>query len=176
MSQSRPITRAIAALAFAAGLAQPAGAVVVPPESTDPQMRQVEVQERVMHGPGLPYEIQGHGLGPMMQGGGPEAILRMLRLTPEQQAKFQALHLQQEKDMIRLRAETAIKRLELEHLLTSPDFKEADVRAKHRELEAAQAQERQRSLDALFQLRALLTPEQRARLPMRWMLRHMFSR
>lgn len=152
-----------AALIIQAGLAVPAGAVVQSPE---PVVEQREVNMEV---------VERHP-GPMRgPGDHQEAMLRMLRLSPEQQTKFQAIHFEHEKTMIRLRAEIQIKRLELEQLLGQPDFKENEVRARAQELQSLNAQARQKSLEVFFQIRSLLTPEQRSRLPVRWMLHHVFG-
>ena len=162
-----------AALVIGAGLCPPAGAVVQSPE---PVISEQEMDVEVVQ--------QGAGPGPMRQrmggpmpapGDHPHAMLRMLRLTTEQQQKFQLIHFEHEKSMIKGRAEVQIKRLELEQLLSQPDFKEGEVRAKAQELQSLMAQQRQKSLDVFFQIRNLLTPEQCSRMPMRWMLHHVFG-
>ena len=131
-------------------------AVVQSPEPNLEEQREVQMEVVEQHqGPGPMHQQMP---GPMGEPGDhAAAMLHMLRLSPEQQAKFRAIHFEHEKSMIKSRADMEIKRLELEQLLSQPDFKEAEVRAKAQELHTLMAQTRQKSLDVFFQIRNLLT-------------------
>lgn len=167
MSISHRHHHLITTLLFSLVLAGPAGAVVQPPEPAPGQQEAIEVQ--VIQHEERPGPMGGN------PGHGPEGMLMRLRLTPEQQGKFQTMHFEQEKFMVRNRADVAVKRLELQQILGQPDFREQEVRAKYQEIQVLHQQAHQRSLDGFFQIRNLLTAEQRARLPVRWILHHMFK-
>jgi len=128
-----------------------------------------QLEQHLHHGPGGPR-------GPGMTGpGGPSPAERPLitimlhhrtelGLTPEQVSRLEALRGEFAREAIRREADLRIAELDLAGLLAQEPLEMARVEAKVREAAQLQADLRIARLRTLEQGKAVLTPEQRARL------------
>jgi hypothetical protein len=90
---------------------------------------------------------------------------KMLKLSPDQIKKINALRIEFNKKAIRLKADAQLKQLEIQNQLTSPAPNPNFVRKLLQEKLALDGQLQKQSLDHFLAVRALLTPTQLAILP-----------
>ncbi len=107
-------------------------------------------------GPGMGY---GPGMGSGPGYGGPG-----LNLTPEQNQKMQALREGFFKEMLPLRNEMQIKRLELRTLWAQTNPDQDKILAKQKEVNALREKFQEKSTLHRLEMRKVLTPEQQAQL------------
>jgi Spy/CpxP family protein refolding chaperone len=92
------------------------------------------------------------------------SFLEQLRLTPEQKDKIRALQTQGHESSRALHQQLKAKRQALMEYLQSVDADEARAQSLQAEVNDMQAQMSAQRLKSWFQMRAILTPEQRLRL------------
>jgi len=114
-------------------------------------------------GPGM-----GSGMGPGMgRGFGPGygAVAAIPNLSDEQAAKIQKIQSERYAEAQTVRSEMYAKKIELQALFREPVLDQEKISAKQREITALQAQMQEKGLAARTAFAEVLTPEQRAQLP-----------
>jgi len=102
----------------------------------------------------------GRGFGP---GYGPGPAVA--NLSPDQTAKIQKIQSDRYAEMAKVRSEMFAKRAELQALFREPTLDHAKIAAKQKEIATLQAQMQEKALAARTAVAEVLTPEQRAQLP-----------
>lgn len=87
-------------------------------------------------------------------------VRQALNLTPEQQQKMGDLRYQHQKDMIKLREEVSLKRLDLRHEMEKDSPDRATVDRLAEEMGALRVHMGRLKVDHLLDVRQVLTPEQ----------------
>lgn len=104
-----------------------------------------------------------------MQGGGgmhrPKLDLTPLGLTEDQKAKIEAMHEQTRNRVKELRKGMMQKQVQVRNLMFSPDATDVQIRAARKELRNLQDQVDESNFNDLLGIRAILTAEQKKRLP-----------
>lgn len=96
--------------------------------------------------------------------GHPASLLEQLRLTPEQKEKIRALQMQGHEQSHALHQQLRAKRQSLMQYLQSPDAEEGKAQGLQAEVSDLQSQMSMQRLKSWFQMRSILTPEQKQRL------------
>jgi len=86
-------------------------------------------------------------------------------LSPDQTAKIQKIQSDRYAEMAKVRSEMFAKRAELQALFREPTLDHAKIAAKQKEIATLQAQMQEKALAARTAVAEVLTPEQRAQLP-----------
>ena len=110
-------------------------------------------------GPGM-----GSGMGPGF-GPGYGAVAAIPNLSDEQAAKIQKIQSERYAEVQTVRSEMYAKKIELQALFREPVLDQEKISAKQREITALQAQMQEKGLAARTAFAEVLTPEQRAQLP-----------
>ena len=106
---------------------------------------------------------RGRGYGYSPYGAGPAVVGPTL--NAEQVAKIQKIQGDRYAEMAKLRNDMFGKRAELQALFREPTLDQAKIAAKGKEIEALQSQVQEKALAARTAVAEVLTPEQRAQLP-----------
>ncbi len=110
------------------------------------------------------------GMGPRT-GFGPEAMMEQLGLSEEQQAKLQELRLKHQQQQVVLRGEIDAAEARLEALLLDPEAQRKEVLKAGSVVSELRSKLQAQRLAHRMDVRALLTPEQRAQL-VQWKAMH----
>jgi Spy/CpxP family protein refolding chaperone len=100
-------------------------------------------------------------VGPGMAGGpkcGP--MLKALDLTAEQQKKSDAIHEKQARQMVQAEADMRIAEMDMQQLMSAETLDKAKIDAQIDKLSQLRAGMQKSRIATLFEIRALLTPEQ----------------
>jgi Spy/CpxP family protein refolding chaperone len=97
------------------------------------------------------------GRGPMQQR---NMMMKQLNLTDQQQSQMQKLRFDMQKKQVTLQGKVRLLRIELKELFVADDPDKNTIEKKTREISDLQHQEKVSSLDHLFAVKNILTPEQ----------------
>jgi Spy/CpxP family protein refolding chaperone len=89
---------------------------------------------------------------------------KAIGLTDEQMNRLRGMRVAHQREMIRLRADAQIARLDLEEALRQPNAKFADVKAKVAAISALHGQMMEKKVAFRLDARQVLTPEQQQKL------------
>ncbi len=117
-------------------------------------------------GPGAGWGGGGMGWGPGMGPGYGRGVENLPGLTPEQAQKLQETRRKHLAEVAPLQNQRLAKRSELRALWADPNPDREKILAKQRELADLDLQLREKMTQHRFEIRSLLTPEQRELLPM----------
>jgi Spy/CpxP family protein refolding chaperone len=100
----------------------------------------------------------------MRQGRGPvqqrNTLMKQLNLTDQQQTQMQKLRLDMQKKEVALQGKVRLLRIELKELFLADDPEKNAIEKKMKEISDLQHQEKVASLEHLFAVKTVLTPEQ----------------
>jgi Spy/CpxP family protein refolding chaperone len=97
--------------------------------------------------------------------GGHRLDLTPLNLTEQQKSRIQSLHEQARGQAKEIRKRLALKQLKLRDLLFSPDATDAQILAARRDMRELQDKMDELNVKDMLAIRGVLTPEQKAKLP-----------
>ncbi len=98
--------------------------------------------------------------------GGHRLDLTPLNLTEQQKSRIQSLHEQARGQAKEIRKRLALKQIKLRDLLFSPDATDAQILAARRDMRELQDKMDELNVKDMLAIRGVLTPEQKAKLPM----------
>lgn len=99
----------------------------------------------------------GHGKHRMK---GPGAMFKELGLTDQQKSKIREVRMAAKKEMVRLRADAKIARIELEESMHQPNPKPTEVKAKVAAINNVRGKLLEKRVDLRLEMKKILTPEQ----------------
>jgi len=153
----------------AAWAQEPAG----PPDADDPELWSA-LEDDPPPGPMMEHGPMGHGpmmghAGRMGAGMGPGmdmhgALMRALDLTPEQRERMAAARDRQARKAIQARADLALAQLDLHKLMRQEKPDQRAIEAQIDKMAGLHAGLQKSRVATLFEMRAMLTPEQQKKL------------